>query len=224
MLSFVSLSGSFFWFFLPASDTIVMFFFIFPSSVKCKIMKPVAFSSTLDIYDFCTEEIQKILKISRDASLKAEEDRINAKLKGQLKDGDAMDTDEPPMAEEEGKEDVAMEEEDDDELKAALALSMQEPLAPVGPGLPDNFHGIYELFAVVTHKGRDADGGHYMAWVKADNQASEKQKIADTDVDNEDWYVFDDDEVSPCKTEDVLKLKGGGDWHMSYLNFYRAKK
>ena len=25
-------------------------------------------------------------------------------------------------------------------------------------------------------------------------------------------------------TEDVLKLKGGGDWHMSYLNFYRVKK
>ena len=49
-------------------------------------------------------------------------------------------------------------------------------------------------------------------------------EIADTDEQNEDWFVFDDDEVSPCKTEDVLKLKGGGDWHMSYLNFYRAKK
>ena len=48
--------------------------------------------------------------------------------------------------------------------------------------------------------------------------------MANTDDDNEDWYVFDDDEVSPCKTEDILKLKGGGDWHMSYLNFYRAKK
>jgi len=50
------------------------------------------------------------------------------------------------------------------------------------------------------------------------------EKIADSEEDNEDWFVFDDDEVSPCKTEDVLKLKGGGDWHMSYLNFYRANK
>ena len=90
--------------------------------------------------------------------------------------------------------------------------------------------GYYELFAVVTHKGRDADGGHYMAWVKADHVTSTvaptKQKdttTADNTV-NEDWYVFDDDEVSPCKTEDVLKLKGGGDWHMSYLNFYRVMK
>jgi ubiquitin carboxyl-terminal hydrolase 14 len=63
-----------------------------------------------------------------------------------------------------------------------------------------------------------------MAWVKASNGSGKVEKIADTEVDNEDWFVFDDDEVSPCKTEDVLKLKGGGDWHMSYLNFYRAKK
>ena len=110
--------------------------------------------------------------------------------------------------------------------KAALAMSVEEELAPVGPGLPDNFQGQYELFAVVTHKGRDADGGHYMAWVRADKPegSPEAEKIADSDETNDDWYVFDDDEVSPCKTEDVLKLKGGGDWHMSYLNFYRCKK
>jgi ubiquitin carboxyl-terminal hydrolase 14 len=192
---------------------------IIPSQVKCKIMKPVAFSSTLDVYEFCTEEIQKVLKVSRDKALAEEEDRINRKLKGQLENSstDAMEVEDKVREEE-----VEM----DDELKSALAMSMEESLAPVGPGLPEHFKGIYELFAVVTHKGRDADGGHYMAWVKADNKTSggKVEKIADTDVDNEDWYVYDDDEVSPCKTEDVLKLKGGGDWHMSYLNFYRAKK
>ena len=114
--------------------------------------------------------------------------------------------------------------EEDDEMKKALAMSMQETLDPVGPGLPNDFQGVYELFAVVTHKGRDADGGHYMSWVKAESNSGNVQKIADTEVENEDWFVFDDDEVSPCKTEDVLKLKGGGDWHLSYLNFYRAKK
>jgi ubiquitin carboxyl-terminal hydrolase 14 len=121
--------------------------------------------------------------------------------------------------------------EDDDEeaaaLKEALALSMkpeEEHEPPVGPGLPLDFQGHYELFAVVTHKGRDADGGHYMGWVKAETQGLDKTVIGDSNESNEDWFVFDDDEVSPCKTEDVLKLKGGGDWHMSYLNFYRAKK
>jgi ubiquitin carboxyl-terminal hydrolase 14 len=185
-------------------------------------MKPVTFSDTLDVYDFCTPDVQKILKVSRDKALKVEEDRINAKLKDDKKD-DAMETEETttPKA-----GDMETEEVDED-LKAAMAMSMEEALPPVGPGLPDHFQGQYELFAVVTHKGRDADGGHYMAFVKADhnNQSTaSKEKIAETNVDNEDWFVYDDDEVSACKTEDVLKLKGGGDWHMSYLNFYRAKK
>ena len=184
------------------------------AGVKCKVMKPVTFNSMFDIYEFCTDEVKKELKKSRDKALKEEEDRINKKLKG-----------------EDTSEDTKMDTGEDDEeaaaLKAALAMSMQEEeekALPVGPGLPAEFQGHYELFAVVTHKGRDADGGHYMAWVKAASNSGKVEKIADTDEENEDWYVFDDDEVSPCKTEDVLKLKGGGDWHMSYLNFYRAKK
>jgi len=184
------------------------------AGVKCKVMKPVTFNSTFDIYDFCTDEVKKELKKSRDKALKEEEDRINKKLKNEDTEGD-----------------VDMETaEDDDEaaaLQAAIAMSIQggdENPLPVGPGLPAEFQGQYELFAVVTHKGRDADGGHYMAWVKAKSNSGKVEKIADTDEENEDWFVFDDDEVSPCKTEDVLKLKGGGDWHMSYLNFYRAKK
>lgn len=176
------------------------------AGVKCKVMKPVAFSSILDVYEFCTDEVQEVLKKAREKAAAEEEERISKKLKG-----------------EDTKMDVPDEENEEAALQAALAMSMERPKA-VGPGLPENFQGQYELFAVVTHKGRDADGGHYMGWVKADTPGEHAQKIADTDEANEDWYVFDDDEVSPCKTEDVLKLKGGGDWHMSYLNFYRAKK
>eukprot|EP00980_Cylindrotheca_fusiformis_P004068 scaffold880_cov132-Cylindrotheca_fusiformis.AAC.64 len=186
------------------------------AGVKCKVMKPVAFNSTLDVYDFCSESVKKELKKSRDKALKEEEERIEKKLKGEDM-SETMDTDEAKSA----------DDDEDAALKAALAMSMQtedEEPAPVGPGLPPNFQGHYELFGVVTHKGRDADGGHYMAWVKASNNSGKVDKIADSEEDNEDWFVFDDDEVSPCKTEDVLKLKGGGDWHMSYLNFYRAKK
>ena len=40
----------------------------------------------------------------------------------------------------------------------------------------------------------------------------------------DDWYCFDDDMVSPCKTEHVKQLKGGGDWDMTYIVFYRAKE
>lgn len=33
--------------------------------------------------------------------------------------------------------------------------------------------------------------------------------------EGDDWLVFDDADVSPCKTEDIMNLKGGGDWHMA---------
>lgn len=198
------------------------------AGVKCKVMKPVAFDNILDVYEFCTPEIQAVLKVARDKALAAEEERINMKLTGQeVVDNDKMDVDKDGKQDAASSADVApgaSEAELDEDLQAALAMSMQPEQPPIGPGLPQDFQGLYDLFAVVTHKGRDADGGHYMAWVKAAIQSENVKKIGDTSQENEDWFVFDDDEVIPCKTEDVLKLKGGGDWHMSYLNFYRAKK
>ena len=159
--------------------------------------------------DFCVDAVKNSLKSCRDHAIQQEEEAIQKKLKGEDNNEDKMDVDNTTQQE--------LENVDDDEasaLKAALQMSMDTSseliTTPVGPSLlPNDFQGYYELFGVVTHKGRDADGGHYMGWVcdEGDN-----------------WFVFDDDEVSPCTVEDVLKLKGGGDWHMSYLNFYRAKK
>lgn len=31
--------------------------------------------------------------------------------------------------------------------------------------------GIYDLIAVISHKGSIADSGHYVGWVKQDGQA-----------------------------------------------------
>lgn len=66
--------------------------------------------------------------------------------------------------------------------------------------------GRYELAAVLTHKGRSADSGHYVAWVRQSDGR---------------WVLFDDDELSFKTSEDVLALCGGGDWHMAYLLLYR---
>lgn len=68
--------------------------------------------------------------------------------------------------------------------------------------------GNYELYAVLTHKGRAADSGHYVAWVK------DKGSM---------WYKYDDESVSVHTEEEVKKLSGGGDWHMAYMCLYRAK-
>jgi len=74
-----------------------------------------------------------------------------------------------------------------------------------------NDTGFYELFAVITHKGRDAESGHYVAWVK------EK---------DDQWLCFDDDVVKPYKDEDIKQLagKGGADWHIAYICLYRSKQ
>jgi len=148
--------------------------------VSCKILKPVKFSFTLDIHDLCDDELKEILSGPRKAHAK--------KLMGIGR-----------------QEDVEMEEDSD--LQAALRMSNGGGTA--GVGIPPTFRGIYELFGVVTHKGRASDSGHYMGWVKQEG---------------DDWICFDDENASACKQDDVGQLSGGGDYDMAYMVFYRVKE
>lgn len=75
----------------------------------------------------------------------------------------------------------------------------------------ENMSGLYELVAVLTHIGRSSDSGHYMSWVRDQH---------DSDL----WWKFDDDKVSSVNAEEVLKLDGGGDWHMAYLCVYKERQ
>ena len=58
-----------------------------------------------------------------------------------------------------------------------------------------NNSGYYELQAVLTHKGRSSNSGHYVAWTK---------------YKGDTWIECNDDDVNPIHVEDVLKLSGGG--------------
>jgi ubiquitin carboxyl-terminal hydrolase 14 len=70
--------------------------------------------------------------------------------------------------------DMEVEEEDAEDLAKALALSVSssssssssEPTYFERFGLPAHFTGQYECHSVVTHKGMDADSGHYIGWVR----------------------------------------------------------
>lgn len=128
------------------------------AGVKCKVMKPVAFNSVLDVYEFCSDKVRKVLKVSRDKAAREEEDRVAKKLRGEEEEGDD-DGDKKINGAAAAKEGATGDDEEgDDALQAALAMSLDAEQPPVGPGLPPDFQGLYELFAVVTHKGRDADG------------------------------------------------------------------
>ena len=71
--------------------------------------------------------------------------------------------------------------------------------------------GQYELHSCVTHKGRSADSGHYIGWVRQQ-------------PGSEYWWKYDDEIVTETTTEEVMKLKGGGDRDTAYLMFYRFKE
>ncbi|KAJ8518747.1 hypothetical protein ON010_g18165 [Phytophthora cinnamomi] len=172
------------------------------TGVKCKMLRPISFPMTLDVYDFCSDELKATMKISRDRNAEKILNEFKEKPAGEKKEGDA---EEKKEADEDDPMDGLSEEE-----KAALETARALSMGAKSPGieLPIDFQGNYELYAILTHKGRSADSGHYMAWVRHEG---------------DDWYCYDDDDVTPCKTEDIMKLKGGGDWHMAYLAFYRAK-
>jgi ubiquitin carboxyl-terminal hydrolase 14 len=69
--------------------------------------------------------------------------------------------------------------------------------------------GLYELCAVITHKGRYAHAGHYMSWVKQDDGM---------------WLCFDDDATFVAPVDDIPHLGGGGDWSMAYILLYRNRR
>ena len=88
--------------------------------------------------------------------------------------------------------------------RAALG---EEDLALLA-SLEDCDTGFYDLCAVLTHQGRQADGGHYVGWAKGDDGK---------------WRKYDDDVVTDATPEEVLDLCGGGDRAMAYMCLYRRK-
>lgn len=40
----------------------------------------------------------------------------------------------------------------------------------------------------------------------------------------DEWVKFDDDKVSVVTPEDILKLSGGGDWHIAYVLIYGPRR
>ena len=39
-----------------------------------------------------------------------------------------------------------------------------------------------------------------------------------------EWAKLDDDKVSLVKEDQILKLSGGGDWHVAYILLYETRE
>jgi ubiquitin carboxyl-terminal hydrolase 14 len=170
----------------------VRFFWKRESNQKAKILRKVDYPLVLDIFDLCSEDLRKKLEAPRQ-KLREEEGKklgLQTSAKSGSKDSDVKMTDAEASANGSGESSTVNPQEGTSSEKET------------------HMTGIYDLVAVLTHKGRSADSGHYVAWVK---QESGK------------WIQYDDDNPSMQREEDITKLSGGGDWHMAYITMYKAR-
>eukprot|EP00013_Stygamoeba_regulata_P006781 CAMPEP_0177629698 /NCGR_PEP_ID=MMETSP0447-20121125/808_1 /TAXON_ID=0 /ORGANISM="Stygamoeba regulata, Strain BSH-02190019" /LENGTH=453 /DNA_ID=CAMNT_0019131039 /DNA_START=25 /DNA_END=1382 /DNA_ORIENTATION=+ len=142
---------------------------------KAKIGRPVDFPFDLDLYTLCSEDLQKELDPVRKQMRERQEAEYQKALEQRKAAGDV---------DAKKKEVTAVLEADDFEFDMK------------------NSNGHYELRMVISHKGRIADSGHYVAWVKHSENV---------------WYLFDDEKVSMVADTEVKKLSGSGgaDWHIA---------
>jgi len=200
--------------------------------VKCKIMRSVTYPDSFDAYDICAPELQDVLKTNRDAEDKKLEAQL-AQKRAKLSEDSSPAGAAAAAPEKATGMDVDGDGEDAAALQAALAMSVQGGGAPTtvfgaagagglkacsaaqgnpfsANGLPEGFTGMYELHSLVTHKGRTADGGHYIGWVRQE-PGSKK------------WWCYNDSIVTEVDQAEIMLLCGGGDRDITYLAFYRFK-
>jgi len=162
------------------------------AGVKAKIVRPVEFPMTLDVYDLCSTQLKEQLAPKRKRIMEIEDKKQAEEAKRKREEKDA-------------KKDGKKEEPKEESKKEAPPVSLN-------PSDYVNDTGMYELVALVTHRGRDADSGHYVGWVK-DHKGQ--------------WLRYDDDVVTAVNSEDEIKKlsgKGGADAHIAYFCLYKSKK
>lgn len=122
------------------------------AGVKCKMLRPVAFpADNLDVYDWCSESVKSVLKVSRDRY--GDEQVLGHAKKQKLEDGSPSNANNSSSSSSSNA--MAVEEQDPD-LAAALALSMGQGSSSsssssssvsnssvLGPGVPKDFRGTY---------------------------------------------------------------------------------
>lgn len=152
----------------------------------------------LDLFEFCTDELCAKLKGPR-AAFKAIEDAQRGPKTGAAAADSSKAGNSKKAVEQAGASKDTGKDADGDSQMAVV----EDETDYTGYAT-----GRYELLAVLTHKGRTADSGHYVGWVK---QAPDM------------WMQFDDETLVPRKDEDILPLCGGGDWHTAYLMLFKEQ-
>ncbi|KAF9562882.1 ubiquitin carboxyl-terminal hydrolase 6 [Agrocybe pediades] len=222
---------------------------------KAKIMRRVKFPEEFDAIDLVTDELkEKLLPASR--KLKDIEKDRGERRKVRRRTKQAVDvapaasaaavaaaTGDVEMADASTTAAPADEPEDELALRqkeaAELAQLVNDDLKK---DIGCSTTGLYELVAIVTHKGAAADAGHYIGFVKKNvfdayknpekkpaigqaGSSAGSKTVAEIDAieGDEDWYKFDDEKVTVFPKEKLSTIDGGGEDASAYVLLYRTK-
>jgi ubiquitin carboxyl-terminal hydrolase 14 len=125
--------------------------------IKAKILKRVQFPFELDMYSFCTEELQRKLEPAKQRVKEVSDRKAEEKKKKIKVDETIVKKDQKSILQEIGADSMFISD----------------------PGL--NPSGMYDLAAVLTHAGRGANSGHYIGWAK-DTESDNWWKFDDDKV------------------------------------------
>ncbi|KAH9886741.1 hypothetical protein C8Q73DRAFT_715186 [Cubamyces lactineus] len=241
---------------LPTYLTVHMVRFAWKRDInkKAKIMRRVKFPTEYDALEIATPELrEKLLPVSRKLQEvekeRAERRKVRKRTKAAKpvtdKEGDVQmaDAAAPEASSSSGGAAVASSTEVEDKGKAVANVELEDESvyreregkeleALIHPDVKADIGasqtGQYELVAIVTHKGAEADAGHYIGFVK--KRALHSSPTAPgavagptPDEDDEDWYKFDDDKVSIFPAEKLETLSGGGQDASAYVLLYRSR-
>lgn len=104
-----------------------------------KILRPVKYQTSLDMFEFCSDELKQKLTPMRNQIREATSKRTER----QLSEKSNKETTKDPEAMEVEKVETSSSFDDD---------------------AGSNNNGYYNLVAILSHQGRSADSGHYVGW------------------------------------------------------------
>lgn len=184
---------------LPKYLTVQMvrFFWRRDTREKSKILRKVSFPFVLDVCDFCTDSLRAKLLPARDALRDMENEFEDARRVAQR-------VRYSQIANKKDKIEDTLPLEKQKELRANVESKIDPDLAQDKSCNP---FGVYDLHAVITHRGQSADSGHYIAFVRSDR-------------DRTKWWCFNDEKVSLVEEQKIESLAGGGESDSALILLY----
>jgi ubiquitin carboxyl-terminal hydrolase 14 len=170
----------------------VRFFWRRDTNKKSKILRKVSFPFNFDATELCSDELQKKIIPAREKHREVEKEKqeMESTLKKQKNNNGTSSIPSSKQA----------------EFESQIAQAVDEDLKnDVGC----NPTGLYQLSAVITHQGPNADGGHYQCFSRNDQEEGK-------------WFRFNDDKVTIVDQTKIEQLAGGGEFDSALILLYKA--